>query len=103
MPEREKKKILQFFKAEYICTLLCFLSTSTNRTTPDRPWTHALTFLNGCQEQRLPLLEVGGIASKQQPFMGGLLLQRALVQGSKHLLFVCQTLLYMLVPQSESI
>lgn len=63
----------------------------------------ARTLINGSFEQRLPLLEVRCISSKQQPFVGHLLLQHRLTQNGKDLLFLCQTLLYEIISQLELI
>lgn len=98
-----KKTILNFFNAEYIHTLLYFSFNHHKHNGSGQADFSALTYADGCHQQCLPLLEVRGIASKQQPFMGGFMLHHILIQSGKNLLFLCQTSFYMLVPQSEII
>lgn len=83
----------------YIYTLLDFpFSQHRNQNSGQ-----ALTIANGRHQQCLPLLEVRGIAPEQQPLVGGFLLRHSFVQSGKHLLFLRQTSIDVLIPQSERV
>lgn len=59
----------------------------------------ALTLIDGSFKQRLPLLEVSGVSSEQQPFVRGFLLHYGLVESSEDLLFLCQIFCYKVIPR----
>lgn len=56
-----------------------------------------LTFIDGSFKQRLPLLEVSGVSSEQQPSVWGFLFHHGFIEISKDVLFFCQTLNYMVI------